>query len=291
MKFVIKIFEIFKKPSPFGYNSIVKNIFGSITFGIFIFLFLSIFKPFGIHLHSGKDLLKFTSRFGIITSAYLIIHFVIIELFFSEKKWTFGKEIINIHVIIAMIGLSNYVYDDLIYFPGQFKLNELIKFQLETLAVGLIPIFLFCFFKRNRLLKKYLQEAKEINQKKGKKIYENKCDKLVTISAQNPKNDFACNCNDILFFLAQDNYVIVNYIKDSCLSKQIIRTTLKQTQDNLSDYPDFYRCHKSYIVNLDKVINVSGNAQGLRLQLDNTDEIIPVSRQLHQEFTEIYCTN
>jgi len=94
-----------------------------------------------------------------------------------------------------------------------------------------------------------------------------------------------------LFIHAFDNYAIIHSIKDSKYQKEIIRTTLKKTKEDLTEYPNFYQCHKSYIVNLDKVIKVSGNAQGLKLYFKNTHEIIPVSRQLHQKFMDIYCVN
>ncbi len=40
------------------------------------------------------------------------------------------------------------------------------------------------------------------------------------------------------------------------------------------------RCHKSYIVNLNKVNRISGNAKGYKLQIDELDFLIPVSRSL-----------
>ena len=91
-----------------------------------------------------------------------------------------------------------------------------------------------------------------------------------------------------MFFHAQDNYVIIHFIKDLQHVKEIIRTTLKKIKDDLNEQHNLFHCHKSYIVNLDKVINVSGNAQGLKLHFDSINEIIPVSRQLHQEFKHIY---
>ena len=38
------------------------------------------------------------------------------------------------------------------------------------------------------------------------------------------------------------------------------------------------RCHRSHLVNLKKVKNISGNAQGLKLELINQSEMVPVSR-------------
>ena len=45
------------------------------------------------------------------------------------------------------------------------------------------------------------------------------------------------------------------------------------------DFPQFFRCHKSYLVNLHQVKHISGNAQGHKLHLFYGDELIPVSRK------------
>ena len=286
MIFLNKFREIIKQPLPLNLN-IVKNIFGSITFGAFVFFFLIIFKPFGLQALSGKVLITVTSGYGLVTTGYLMIHSIIMATVLHEKNWTVGKEIINTLIIIAMIGLCNYLYHS-IYSYQNLILIELAEFQLETLLVSFLPISFITLLRQNILLKRHIKEAEEINRRKDCRFSDNRDDKLVTISAQNPRNDFSCNCNDILFFHALDNYVIIHFIKDSSYIKEIIRTTLKKTKEDLNEYPNFYHCHKSYIVNLDKVINVSGNAQGLKLHFDYINEIIPVSRQLHQEFMHIY---
>jgi DNA-binding LytR/AlgR family response regulator len=63
--------------------------------------------------------------------------------------------------------------------------------------------------------------------------------------------------------------------KDSVTAKPgdivYIEATLQQE-------PIFVRCHRTYIVNTDKIYSVTGNAQGYRLSLHDTQEEIPVSR-------------
>jgi len=289
MKFNTGFREIFTKPHPLGLN-IVRNIIGSIALGAFIFLFLYIFKPFGLEVLSGKELVKLTCGYGLVTTTYLIIHWFIIVFLFHEKIWTVWKDIANTLIIIAMIGLCNYVYHS-IYFSRTFVFIKLVEFQLETLAISFLPVSLITLLKQNFLLKKYLQEAEAINQRKDQLFSDNRDDKIITISAQNPRNDLTCNGNDIVYLQALDNYVVIHFIKDSKDMKEIIRTTLKKVKENLNEYPNFFHCHKSYIVNLDKVLKVSGNAQGLRLHCDYIDEIIPVSRQLHKEFKHLFGIN
>ena len=54
-------------------------------------------------------------------------------------------------------------------------------------------------------------------------------------------------------------------------------------EKQLSDLPQFFRCHRTYLVNLDRVGHVSGNAQGYKLHLEGIDNLVPVSRSLNEE--------
>ncbi|MEJ2542708.1 MAG: LytTR family DNA-binding domain-containing protein [Calditrichaceae bacterium] len=274
--------NLLRKPYPFD-NDILKNLYQSIFFSIFIFTFLTIFQPFGINEIDKKDLLSFTSGFGIITFIYLILHFIILDKLSIPEKWTVGKEILSIVTTLLMIGLFNYFYDH-IYFSDSIEISGIIQFELYTFSVGIIPISIFIIVNQNWLLKKYLNEANEINRKKNIKDLENPISGVVTISASNPKSKIKFRNDQIIFIAGCDNYIDINYMSEGKNKNKIVRTTLKKAEEELLNFNEFYRCHKSYIVNISKIAQVQGNAQGLRLQLENSDKIIPVSRQLHREF-------
>jgi DNA-binding LytR/AlgR family response regulator len=62
--------------------------------------------------------------------------------------------------------------------------------------------------------------------------------------------------------------------------------TMKKAEEALEAWPGFFRCHRAYIVNLDKVQHVEGNAQGYRLRFPDVEEPVPVSRNLNSEFSD-----
>ena len=64
--------------------------------------------------------------------------------------------------------------------------------------------------------------------------------------------------------------------------QQIIRNTLKYTEEQLQP-KQFIRCHKSYIVNKEKIVFIKGNLKDLKLRLAGLDFDIPVSRNLPKE--------
>ena len=67
-------------------------------------------------------------------------------------------------------------------------------------------------------------------------------------------------------------------LDENTLKKVTYRVTLSSLEIQLKEASSLIRCHRSYLVNLNKVKNISGNAQGLKLELINQSEIIPVSR-------------
>ena len=69
------------------------------------------------------------------------------------------------------------------------------------------------------------------------------------------------------------------YYKEEGKEKhKLLRSTIKQMEETMQPFEYFVRCHRAYIVNINHIIHISGNAQGYRLNLTETTEEIPVSR-------------
>jgi DNA-binding LytR/AlgR family response regulator len=68
----------------------------------------------------------------------------------------------------------------------------------------------------------------------------------------------------------------------------LIRNTISAIEEQLkTHHPLIFRCHRGYMVNIRKILSVSGNAQGFKLFLEGVTETIPVSRSYVPEFREI----
>ncbi len=71
--------------------------------------------------------------------------------------------------------------------------------------------------------------------------------------------------NDVIYIEAQKNYITVH----THSSQFITYLTMKEIEENLPSTL-FIRIHKSYIINLDKVVSVDGNS----LQLKEKKELV-----------------
>ena len=83
-----------------------------------------------------------------------------------------------------------------------------------------------------------------------------------------------------MFFQSQGNYIQVVYLdEEDKPKKEMVRATMISIEYDLAGFSKFIRVHRSYFVNMNQVVRSEGNAQGIKLFLKNTDEIVPVSRK------------
>jgi len=83
---------------------------------------------------------------------------------------------------------------------------------------------------------------------------------------------------NLLYIDSSDNYVTIHYLNKSKLSHFLIRNSLKWMDENLTKDSQLVRCHRGFIVNLDKVKVLRKNKGGIIMELDvvNVPDI-PVS--------------
>lgn len=62
-----------------------------------------------------------------------------------------------------------------------------------------------------------------------------------------------------------------------------MRITLKKVAKILEQYPQFVRCHRSYLVNKYQILKVEGNARSLQVYFKQIDNVVPVSRSFPKE--------
>ena len=93
------------------------------------------------------------------------------------------------------------------------------------------------------------------------------------------------NLPDLLFIEADDNYSTVYWSDKNGIQKKLLRANLKNIETQLDN--DFIiRCHRSYIVNVHAISSVTGNTNGYKLRIRDTEQAIPVARQKGKEVME-----
>ena len=71
---------------------------------------------------------------------------------------------------------------------------------------------------------------------------------------------------------------MVCFAKGEDVQKTELHTTLSAVLDELNDYGNIFRCHRSFVVNLNNITSAQGNSNGYRLLLGKCPTLVPVSR-------------
>ncbi len=258
------------------------------SISLFITFFTLVFKPFGLSSFQGSNKILIIAGYGGITFIILIINlFFISSLFkswFDNNKWTVKKQIFWLFWIVFTIGMGNYLYTSYIF--SIWALRGFLLFQFYTVVVGIIPIAFLTIVQQNIYLTQNLKSAKEFNDHLINKdnLIESQ---IINLTGENQKDKFEIELSKLLYIESTGNYIDVYYINGNQIKNTILRSTLKRTEIQLAKYPSLVKCHRAFIVNINKIIHVKGNSQGLRLVVKNTATEIPVSRNLSKNLKDI----
>ena len=96
-------------------------------------------------------------------------------------------------------------------------------------------------------------------------------------------NKVTFGIDNLIFVEALGNYINISYCHKEN-RKITIRETLSNIEQKIGTSKLIYKPHRSYLVNLQNIKNVTGHSQGLKIHLKDSDKIIPVSRNKIKEF-------
>ena len=159
--------KIFRQPFPHN-SSWQYGLKTAAGFGIFISIFLLLFRPFDMDKIDTTLLVKASIIFGLVTFSCIFLSNFFLNYFFpkifSEEKWTTGKQIINMGAIVILVGLVNYLVAPLL-FDISLTWNNVFQFQLTTMSVGILPIIIYTLYIQNHWLQQFKQEAATLQKK------------------------------------------------------------------------------------------------------------------------------
>lgn len=263
---------------------------------LFILYFL---QPFGISKMEGEKL-PVLAGYAVVSSVMLAVAVYVLPALFPgwhrEERWTVGKEMLSTLLLCVLITLGNWCYTAGV-FGWELNLRLLAVCLLWMMVIGPFPIVLFVMWNRNLQLHRNLQEAVKINARLAEKICagaEPECG-AAEVGAEvllegGKKENLALDASLLLYAGSEGNYVRLYYL-DAGSGKpamKLLRLTMKQAEEAFSDYPYIIRCHRAYLVNLHRVVKVTGNAQGYRLHLEECEGEVPVSRSYAGEVKEYF---
>ena len=280
---VRKFLDILNKPYPYyiTYSSSIKLL---ISFSLLIPAFMIIFEPFGIEDWKCKygTLLLASMSLPIFIGGAINFYGVskTWPAFFDEDSWNIGKEVIwaiwNIFTILLLIEIYWYLVP-----VCQPIMNHFGAGILPGLLISIFPTVACISVNYISALKNKLKKAESLN-KKLIDYHDLKLGNVMELNSESESEKIAVPVDELLFMQAYDNYAKIVWNVNDQLKNKLIRSSLKNLEQQIS-VSFIARCHRSFIVNLAKVVKVTGNARGYKLQLKNFPDLIPVSKDSYKE--------
>ncbi len=266
-----------------------KNIVRMVLFtALFALAFINFYAPFSIETQFNvTDLqLFFYSSLVILTGVLVVVISRILLYRYSRKNnvtylqyalWIMG-EIICMTIVYSV--LDKYVVQD----PR--NMESILRITLKNTALVLLLPYTFSwlYFAWQEKSKK-LEELSKTDSPKGMPK------RMINFHDEKGTLRFSVFSENLLYIESADNYITVYYLNKGGLSRFLVRTSMKNMEKNLSDY-NIIRCHRSFMVNIDKVRILRKEKDGLHLELDLDKPFdLPVSKTYVNNVLEAFSGN
>ncbi|HEY3371657.1 MAG TPA: LytTR family DNA-binding domain-containing protein [Prolixibacteraceae bacterium] len=256
-----------------------RKLFLSISFGVFLFVLF--FQPFPL------DQFDFNNRLLIVAGLGAIV-FLFMALTRAAFLWIIRYEnpppeervflsYLGGFIILVLSAVSfafylRYVGSVTISFYTMFKVILICLFPPVALAIA-------DEFKDLRQQNELLTIKKEISQEPVKKLQDDYLHQSIEFVSENNTENLSLLISNVALIKSADNYVEIDYMEDKNLRKKLIRSTLKNIEQQLKPYANFIRCHRICIVNTHYIEKLNRRFNNHWLTIRGSQEEIPVSRQ------------
>jgi uncharacterized protein YunC (DUF1805 family) len=265
----------FLKPIP-SYLNEKRNIIRMIFFtSLFALVFINIYSPFGVDKWFNLTQLEFLtySSLIILTGVLVVVVSRIIMFRICKRMvinirqyllWIFA-EVLFMALFYALF--EKFLLDDTRIFSDLVKISA-----RNTALVLLLPYsILWLYFS-------WIDKKEQIDRLADVQAFPSNNRNMIPFYDDKGILKFSIKKENLLYLESAENYVNICYLNKNKVSKYLLRDTLKKMEENFSG-TEIIRCHRSYMVNFDKVKVMRKDKDGLKLELDNpsvTD--IPVSK-------------
>ncbi len=265
----------FQKPVPaflYGKGNIIRLILFT---SLFALVFINIYAPFGADQWFNLNQLEFFtySSLVILTGVLVVVISRIIMYYYCKRH------VINYYHYFAWIGgeilmmALFYVLFEKLVLKDPRHFYELLKLSARNTAlVLLLPYSIMWLYFSWRDKKEQIERMAGIQEGSG-----NPRD-MIPFCDEKSVLKFSVKRENLLYLESAENYVSICYLNKGRISKYLLRDTLKRMEENFAG-TGIIRCHRSYMVNFEKVKVIRKDKDGLKLELETPSVIdLPVSK-------------
>lgn len=233
--------------------------------GLFIGIFFVVFQPFGTAQTDSPYALLWLFSIGFVNSGLI---------FLNEWVWRplhqrllpapLRRSGVYLGLDLLQIAVGNFLYINLLCGFQESSIWDFLIFVGITGLLALFPLTVLAFISRIRAL----EDTPSAFPHHPK----------ICLYSANNKEQVCLPTADLLWIQADKNYVLVVYAVGNTVKRHVLRNTLSAIEAQLAD-TSLVRCHRSYLVNMQRIDRITVHRDGLHLYLRGTAAPIPASKR------------
>ena len=274
-------------------KNIVRLIFFTAGFAL---IFINLYSPFEVNnliikstsIRINKDLLLLISSSMIILTGVLVV--VVSRIILYQVTKRIGQITVIQYLIwiaVEIISMSSfYALYERIFLADTRSFLSAYKISIQnTTLVLLLP------YSISWLYFSWIDKNKKLQELKNGSNITVDSQEMIVFRDEKGTMRLSIKFSDLLYLQAADNYVNIVYINKDQQVKYMLRSSLKLIEDEHTNFP-LVRCHRSYIVNFEKVKIIRREKDGLHIELDAPVALeLPISKTYMEEIFNAFGHN
>ncbi len=256
----------------------------------FALLFINLYSPFDVRSWFGLDLksqeLFFYSSLIILTGVLVAVISRVILYHYNKRRiktklWAF---LLIIALEVFFMALFFTIYESVFIKDDNRTYIQVFEASVQnTTLVLLLPYAVlwlyFSWVDKNHRIKQLTDPDEK---------YEFDSKSMIPFLDEKGTMRISIKLEDILYIKGTDNYVTLYYNKNNEICKFLLRNTIKNLEQKFTNLP-ITRCHRSFMVNFDKIKVIRREKGGHILEIETNPPIeVPISKTYIKDVFQLF---
>lgn len=256
----------------------------------FALLFINLYSPFDVRSWFGLDLksqeLFFYSSLIILTGVLVAVISRVILYHYNKRRiktklWAF---LLIIALEVFFMALFFTIYESVFIKDDNRTYIQVFEASVQnTTLVLLLPYAVlwlyFSWVDKNHRIKQLTDPDEK---------YEFDSKSMIPFLDEKGTMRISIKLEDILYIKGTDNYVTIYYNKNNEICKFLLRNTIKNLEQKFTNLP-ITRCHRSFMVNFDKIKVIRREKGGHILEIETNPPIeVPISKTYIKDVFQLF---
>lgn len=231
---------------------------------VFALAFINIYDPFMVDTYlelSGIRLFLYSS-FVILTGILVVVVSRMVMYYYCKaRQLNYWRYTLWVFIEILVMAFVYSIYVKFIL-ADQRDYMEIASISMKnTSLIILLPYTILWLYFSWQDKTARLQEIEDHNT-----TSDNQGRTMIPFRDEKGTLRLSIQHRDLLYLEAADNYVTVHYMHGNKIQKFMVRNTLRAFEEQLRE-SSILRCHRSFMVNLDKVRVIRKENDGIHLEV------------------------